>query len=150
MLSVIPDSFDVDSISYSEEESWGFGPGGNEAGIRVYPFPEHIANEIAQRGIAFFNNLSLNNQTNKEWWQKRTWYQTPIVENEHWKIREQTKKLDIHDYICAYGFCININPTVVKDANEIINSKGSYYAYGRIGLIVVNPNKKLILYMYNG
>jgi len=31
---------------------------------------------------------------------------------------------------------------------EIINSKGSYYAYGRHGLIVVSPGKKLVLLMH--
>ena len=32
-LSVVPDALQVGSIAYSKEESWGFGPGGNEAGI---------------------------------------------------------------------------------------------------------------------
>lgn len=40
MLSIVPDALGVNSILYREEESWGFGPGGNEAGIRVYPLAE--------------------------------------------------------------------------------------------------------------
>jgi hypothetical protein len=31
-----------------------------------------------------------------------------------------------------------------------VNSAGSYYARGRIGIIVVSPKKKKILYFYNG
>lgn len=60
MLSAVPDALHVSSISYNEEESWGFGPGGNEAGIRVYPLPEQVAQQIAERGIDFFSNMSPN------------------------------------------------------------------------------------------
>ena len=152
MLSVVPDALYVNSISYSEEESWGFGPGGNEAGIRIYPLSEQIANEISQRGIEFFNNLPPNqNQQDRKWRGRyETWSQTPISAHKYWKPKGETKSLDIYDYICAYGYCISINPTVVKEANKIVNSEGSYYAYGRIGLIVVSPSKRLVLYMYNG
>lgn len=67
MLSVVPDALQVNSISYSEEESWGFGPGGNEAGIRIYPLSKQIADEISQRGIEFFNNMPPNqNQQSRE------------------------------------------------------------------------------------
>ncbi len=152
MLSVVPDALHVNSISYSEEESWGFGPGGNEAGIRVYALPPQIADAIAQSGIEFFNNLPPNkNQQSREWRGRyEKWSQTPISANDHWKPNERTGGLDIYDYICAYGFCIEIDEAVRTQAMEIVNSKGNYYAYGRIGLIVVSPSKKLVLYMYNG
>lgn len=151
MLSVVPDALRVTSISYSQEESWGFGPGGNEAGIRVYPLPSEIANEISQRGGVFFNKLPPNqNQQNREWRGRyEQWLQTPISANDRWKPNEETGRLDIFDYICGYG-CINIDDTVVKQATEIVNSKGNYYAFGRIGLIVVSPSMKLVMYMYNG
>ncbi len=152
MLSIVPDALHVTSISYSEEESWGFGPGGNEAGIRFYPLPSQIADEISQRGIEFFNNLPPNQNQQSRGWHGRyeKWSQTPISENDIWKPKKETGSLDIYDYICAYGFCINIDHDVMKQATEIVNSTGNYYAYGRIGLIVVSPSKKLVLYMYNG
>jgi hypothetical protein len=152
MLSVVPEALHVNSISYSKEESWGFGPGGNEAGIRVYPLPENVADEISRQGIEFFNNLPPNkNQKNRGWKGRyEKWYQTPIGVNDRWQSKEETGALDIYDYICVYGFCIKIDDAVVKQATEIVNSEGNYYAYGRIGLIVVSPAKKLVLYMYNG
>ena len=152
MLSVVPDAFHVTAISYSEEESWGFGPGGNEAGIRVYPLSGQIADEISQRGIEFFNNLPPNRDQRSRGWRGRyeTWSQTPISETKYWKTKGEMKGLDIYDFICRYGFCIGIDPKVVKEANDAVNSGGSYYAYGRIGLIVVNPNKRQVFYMYNG
>lgn len=151
MLSSVPDALNVTSISYSKEESWGFGPGSNEAGIRVYPLPEQIANEISQRGLEFFDHLPPNYQQRSEWRGRyEQWLETPIRPNSQWERNEKTARLDIYDYICAYGFCMDIKPTVVEEANAIINSAGSYYAYGRVGVIVVSSSKKLVLYMYNG
>lgn len=151
MLSSVPDALNITFISYSEEESWGFGPSGNEAGIRVYPLPEQIANEISLRGLEFFNNLPPNHQQSREWRGRyEKWLETPIRPDSQWKPNERTARLDIYDYICAYGFCIDVEPSVVEEANAIINSAGSYYAYGRVGVIVVSPGKKLVLYMYNG
>lgn len=151
-LSVVPDALHVKSTSYSKEESWGFGPGGNEAGIRIYPLPSKIADEISQKGMDFFNHLLPNSDQKQREWRGRyeQWSQTPISASSDWKLDKKTGRLNIYDYICAYGFCIDIDDAVVKEATEIINSKGSYYAYGRVGLIVVSPSKKLVVYMYNG
>jgi len=150
-LSVVPDALQVDTISYSKEESWGFGPGGNEAGIRIFPLSDEVANQITKRGIEFFNDLPKNkNQHNRKWRGRyESWTETPVKESEYWK-RKNDMGFDICDYICRYGFCIQIDDAVVDQATAIINSKGNYYAYGRIGLIVVSPSKKLVLYMYNG
>lgn len=144
MLGVVPGALQATSISYNKEESWGFGPGGNEVGIRVFPLPEQVANEISRQGISFFHGLPPNRN------QYTNWSQTPINPGHPWDRDKEAGKMDIDDYICAYGFCIDIDHTITKQATEIINSKGSYYAYGRIGLIIVSPDKKMVLYMYRG
>jgi hypothetical protein len=152
MLSVVPDVLDVNSISYRAEEVWGFGPGGNETGIRIYPLPKPIAKEIEVRGIEFFNSMPPNqNQSSRDWRGRYTdWAETPIKASEHWKPSKESGKLDIDDYLCAYGFCIDIKPEVKAQVNSIINNSGSYYAYGRIGAIIVSPRQKIVLYVYNG
>lgn len=67
-LEAVPDALKVDSIAYREEESWGFGPGGNEAGIRLYPLSKELAGTIEQRGLDFFRNLPPNEgQSSRDW-----------------------------------------------------------------------------------
>lgn len=151
-LGVVPDALNVSSISYSEEESWGFGPGGNEAGIRTYPIPEAISKKIAENGISYFEAMPPNRKKRKGYWQGvySNWQETPIKTDKYWKPRKGTNSLNIYDYICRYGFCIDIKPSVVAEANAIVNSPGSYYAYGRNGLIIVNPERNLVLFIYNG
>ncbi|WP_419175359.1 hypothetical protein [Desulfosediminicola sp.] len=150
-ISVVPDALQVSSISYVEEKSSGFGPGCNGAGIRVYPLSEKIANQITKRGMEYFNHLPENKNQQKRRWRGRydSWNETPVKEDRFWKQKEGGDLL-LYDYICRYGFCINIDEKVVGQATDIINSEGNYYAYGRIGLIVVSPSKKLVIYMYNG
>jgi hypothetical protein len=148
MLSVVPDALRVTSVFYSEEEAWGIGPGGNESGIRVFQMPEQISKEIEFRGIEFFRNLPPNkNSKGGDWWRGtyNNWKETPIKVDEHWRKSEKNKNLDIYDYV--YG--IKIKPEIFAQANLIMNSKGSYYAYGVKGLIIVSPKNNLVLYLYN-
>jgi hypothetical protein len=42
------------------------------------------------------------------------------------------------------------NGPYVDEANELVNAPGSYYAYGRIGMILVAPARKRVYYLYNG
>lgn len=152
MLSFVPDALHAQSVSYSKEESWGFGPGGNEAGIRTYPLSDSVARDIAKRGMDFFRNMPPNKDQQERRWRGDygNWADTPVASGEHWQPRQGSGRLHIYDYICRYGFCIDIDPDIVSMANSIVNSAGSYYAYGRIGLIVVSPEHKLVVYMYNG
>lgn len=151
-LSFVPYALNVTSITYSNEEAWGFGPGGNEAGIITYPLSEEISNEIAGKGLGFFRTTPSDRTPQSASWRGRyiNWRQTPILVDKYWKPRKESLKLDIYDYICMYGFCIDIDPDIVKKANAVVNSPGSYYAYGRIGLIIVSPKIRQVIYMYNG
>lgn len=152
MLEFVPDALGVHSISYRLEESWGFGPGGNEAGIRIYPLPLHIAKDIEQRGLDFFRTLPPNARQAQRSWRGDygEWKPTPITASSHWPAPTTPGPLKVYDYVCKYGFCIDIAPDVLEDAQAIINSPGSYYAYGRIGVMVVSPARQQVLYLYNG
>ena len=150
-LQAVPDALQVRSIIYTNEESWGFGPGGNEAGIRVYPLSDEVSSRIGRGGINYLQQLPPNKDQPSRDWRGRyeQWSETPI-QGDHWKINEKTGLLNVIDYICAYGFCIDIPPDRLRQANEIVSKPGSFYARGRIGTIVVSPKQKLVLYFYNG
>jgi hypothetical protein len=152
MLEAVPDALNVSSIEYQREKSWGFGPGGNESGVRLYPLPDNVSQSIKARGIKFFQNLPQNKNQQKR--DSRglysNWAETPVQPNLYWGESKISGNLNVLDYICYYGFCIDVKPSVVEEANSIINRPGSFYAYGRIGLIIVSPEKNLVLYFYAG
>ena len=151
-LSFVPDALQVSSVAYQLEESWGFGPGGNEAGIRLYPLPAKVAEQIAAGGVSFLNTMPPNQQQDERRWRGyySDWQETPIRSSEHWQPKPATGRLDIYDYVCAYGFCIDIEPEVVKQVDAILNRPGSYYAYGRIGVLIVCPAEQVVIYAFNG
>lgn len=151
ILQAVPDALEVRSVSYRNEESWGVGPGGNEAGIRFYPLSEDVSREVGRGGIQYFEQLPPNKDQQSRSWRGHyaQWRETPI-RGDHWKIDPGTGLLNVTDYICAYGFCIDIPSDRLKQANEIVSRPGSFYARGRIGIIVVSPEQKLVLYFYNG
>jgi hypothetical protein len=41
------------NLLYVSEESWGFGPGGNETGIIVYEMPKAVTAALEKRGSIF-------------------------------------------------------------------------------------------------
>ena len=151
ILQAVPDALEVRTVSYRNEESWGFGPGGNEAGIRFYPLSEDISRKVGENGLRYFTQLPPNQDQQSRSWRGyyEQWSETPI-RGDHWKINPDTGLLNVTDYICAYGFCIDIPSERMKQANEIVSKPGSFYARGRIGIIVVSPEQRLVLYFYNG
>ena len=46
----VPVALNISEIIYSKEESWGFGPGGNESGVVVYKLPEEMITTVRRQG----------------------------------------------------------------------------------------------------
>lgn len=143
-LSVVPDALQVASIDYAKEESWGFGPGGNEAGVRIFPLKDAVARDILAKGIQFFLDMPANADQDKRGWRGRyrDWMVTPAF--------SESGRFDMIEYVCAYGFCIDVDKAITADVNRILNTPGSYYARGRIGMLIVSPRDHKVIYLYNG
>lgn len=151
-LSLVPDALEIKEVRYAVEKSWGFGPGGNETGFILYDLPQPTAN-AAESGLSFFTNLPDNPLDRRRDWRGSytNWQRTPVrAEPQHWPQNAEIGALRARDYLCRYGFCIAVKPALLKQVDNLLNSPGSYYAYGRIGLIIVSPQQRLVVYMYNG
>lgn len=151
-LAFVPQGLQVRSIEYANEASWGFGPGGNEAGIVVYALPVGVADRIEAQGVRFLDTLGDDRSPRSGGWQGRFdgWKPTPVAPDAHWPAGAGGKRSLVYDYVCAYGFCIDIEDTILKDAEAALLTPGNYYAYGRIGMIVVSPKRRRAYFLYNG
>ncbi|MCL4677765.1 MAG: hypothetical protein KJ017_04125 [Alphaproteobacteria bacterium] len=162
-LSAVPQEFGVYKILYRQENAWGFGPGGNETGIRVYELPEQTYQIIQQQGLEYLNNLpsakARQVKGRSDWRGKyKNWLETPINVTRHWTDymslpddADYSKEVpSISHYMSAYGFGLRIDPKIRNLADDALKSPGNYYAYGRIGVIIVIPQKKRVIYAYNG
>jgi hypothetical protein len=156
-LSFVPEAMDVSHILHASEESWGFGPGGNETGITVYEMPKAVAAQLETAGLKYLENLP---QQSHGHWRGRyeKWLPTPLVYDDRWpgdqvarnQIDGDWTSPGIGDYMFRYGFVIPLDRDVERMVNDAIFRPGSYYAHGRIGMIILIPAARRIVYAYRG
>ncbi len=150
-LSIMPYKLNVKKTLYVNEESWGFGPGGNETGIIVYELADEVVNEIQKVGTTNFfeSNVGFGDYIN--------WQQTPVKLSDAWEgsriggeavLNIQSTK--IGNYLDRYAFSIYVDPKIESEIDSAISKSGSYYAYGRTGIIIVIPSNKKVVYAYAG
>ena len=150
-LSFVPDALGVDDIDYVEEQRWGIPliglPGDNETGIIIYELPGDAADAIAKEGLRHLQGLPANSRSNGRDWRGRYdhWQATPFDDTARARMTWTYSGIPRE---CA--FCVRVDPRIWAEVERIVNAPGSYYALGRIGVIVVSPRARRVIYMYNG
>lgn len=153
----LPAWLEANDVIYSKEESWGIGmPGDNETGLIVYELDAEIAKIIQKEGISYFNHLPKTTYSSNSEYYRRSyegWKETPIQVKKH-KNRDEGDVFEtlknIDDYLDKYGFGIPIDKKVASEINTAISKTGSYYAFGRTGILVIVPKQHKIVFMYAG
>ncbi|MCO5145119.1 MAG: hypothetical protein M9895_02935 [Aquamicrobium sp.] len=145
-LSFAPCGMDVSGIAYMKNEAWGIGlPGDNETGIVVYRLPGSVAEAIEAQGIDYFRTLKCDVRKYGRRGQYRSWLETPVAPDRRWG--EQIK---VSSYLNRYGFGIPVRRSVEVMVDQAISAPGAFYAYGRIGTILVIPTEHRAVFMYAG
>jgi hypothetical protein len=150
-LSFVPEGLSVSTILYTKEQSWGFGPGGNETGLIVYELPDSIAKEIQKVGLGYFTNLpQKKGDSSDSRGRYETWQSTPILLKGSGSGAVTTNSYEIANFLNRYGFGISIDSQIEQEVNRAISTPGSFYANGRIGILIVIPDIRRVVYAYNG
>jgi len=145
-LSHAPAGLGIWLILSADEESWGFGPGGNETGLIVYKLSETAAERVAAGGVSYLAELG---------GRYSGWKTTPIEHDRRWLPHPEWRKpvpdrASIVHFLDQYGFGIKVDQQVSAMIDAALSSHGSYYAYGRTGLVIVIPNTQRAIYAYAG
>jgi hypothetical protein len=155
-LGLAPAGLDIWLVLYSQEETWGFGPGGNETGVIVYKLPEAAATRVAAGGAPYLTTLS-NASESAGRGRYQNWRATPISGDEQWLYgdtgarRRAGYRASIDDFLDRYGFRIEIDAAAKALIDEALSSSGSYYAYGAGGsLVIVAPRVRRVILAYAG
>ena len=153
-LGFVPQAMDVWNVVYASEQSWGFGPGGNETGIIVYKMPETVATQLEKDGRTYLEHLTGQSHGRGRY---ETWLPTPVGSDPKWEwprsqagMQGDWRSPGIGDYLFRYGFVIPIDRDIERMVNDAIVRPGSYYAYGRLGVIILIPASRRIVYAYRG
>ena len=142
---------------YVAEEAWGWGPGGNETGIIDYDMPDAAREQIGTGGIPWLNGLPGGGPRGQgvygDW--QATPFDTAAAQAGGQLGDEMTHGLrgmgdGIAAYMARYGFCIPFDRELEALADEALARPGSFYAFGRIGMLLLIPAERRIVYAYSG
>jgi hypothetical protein len=140
-MNLMPADLEVTGIVYSEEENWGSVilplPGDNETGFLMYTLSDATANTIAVEGLDFFRR---SENIDRRIGMQRTftvWNETPLGKT-------------ISTYLNQFGFGIEIDPPVKAPVDDAISKPGSFFSYGRYGLVIVIPQAKRAIFAHAG
>lgn len=128
----------------------------NETGLIVYKMPEDVAARLEKDGLNYLEKLPA--QSHGHWRGRYSdWRATPIARDQRWEWPQGQPvshpawtSPGIGDYLFRYGFWIPIDEDVERMVNGALFQPGSYYAYGRIGMIILVPAARRIVYAYPG
>lgn len=158
-LAHVPPALEVTRILHARERVWGFGPGGNEVGVIVYALPPHAGNRVRQGGIAFLEGLREERPRAPDEWQGEyfDWAETPIRPGQRWTPRDcahsgtdDCARPRLRHYLGSWGSMMGVDPDVERAVDDAVNHTGSYYAWARIGMILVVPAQGRVYYLYQG
>lgn len=153
LLYLVPPDMAVSKILYVSTKASGLGPGGNEAGIILFEMPRLTREMIKREGISWLSGLS---GSGKSWYgQYPKWHETPFDPSvpkatDIWTMEGCGHEGGIAGYMFRYGVCIPLDHKIEETVNEALSSPNNFYAFGRIGMLVLIPDSDLIVYAYNG
>ena len=86
-----------------------------------------------------------------------SWRTTPILSDvkwANWRLKDdeisEASVQKIQYYLDQYGFGFPIPPDISSEINTAISPPRSFYAYGRIGVIIVHPQNRKVFFAYAG
>ncbi|MBY5358783.1 hypothetical protein HFO97_02040 [Rhizobium leguminosarum] len=161
VLARVPKPLEVAEIEYRLEESWGVGfmPGDNETGFVVYRLTDVSADWARKQGRQLGNMLK---------GAKGAWRETPVDDRSdetaigQWHPYDRDSDMmaverpkrhpaTIFEYLEKYGFTISIEHGRDDEANQSIQSSGSFYSYGEGGSVtIVDPGRGKVYFAYAG
>ncbi|WP_447787585.1 hypothetical protein [Variovorax boronicumulans] len=148
-LGFVPTGLGVTGVRYAKEDSWGFGPGGNETGVIAYALPVPTATAIQNQGIRYLQDLPPETLANGLG-RAHSWQTTPAQLEGSDAHANSVFSFDVADYLNRYGFGIDIDPTVRQQINDALANDGSFLSHERTGILIVAPSLQKVFYIYNG
>lgn len=157
LLAHVPAPLEVASVEYQLEESWGVGlmPGDNETGFVVYRLTDASAEWARNQGSRLGDMLPGS---------ASKWHPTPVEHagNKDWHPYDDDPQMmsvtragqhlpSIGEYLDKYGFGIPVEHDYEAEANQSIQSEGSFYSYGRGGSVtIIDTIRGKVYFAYAG
>ena len=151
--SLLPAGIEAPLVEYKRFRNYGFGPGGDEAGLIVYRMSERSARLLERDGIDHLLRAAEAEpgRSRRTYWE---WRATPVVLDRRWTSHGEHscgREPSIGSVVDYADFRCGLRPSVVDRIDRIVFASGAYYASGRgSSMIIVAPRERLVVLAYNG
>ena len=152
----VPVAFKISEIIYSKEESWGFGPGGNESGLVVYRLPEEMITTVRRQELIFVSatNSQINDGPDSYRRVYSNWKTTPFEGSNGWKCESAdcslSGKISVENFLGSKGYGISLPSHISKEIDQVMSTPGSYYGKGRVGTLIIAPAFGRAYFVFSG
>jgi hypothetical protein len=130
-LRMVPAGLAASGVIYAREESWGFGPGGNETGVIMFGLLPNVASNIQQQDAI-------------------RWKSTPVLVEGSDDYTNATLSYDINQYLNRYGSGLLIDEEVTRIINDALSSRGNFVDDNGRRLIIIMPRAAKLVIAYRG
>lgn len=148
-LRALPPAVGAEAVDYARNETYGFGPGGNETGFNVIRLSDDGADRVATGGLAWLNAQPGGRITSD-------WQPTPVPSDDFWMGRTDSAAgryptPTVQAVLDRYGFGFDVPEVHQTALDAALNAPGSLYAFGPGGLVaVVVPATRRAYVFYAG
>lgn len=132
-LRALPPAVMAEAVDYARNDTYGFGPGGNETGFNVIRLADAGAVRVAEGGTVW-----LNAQPGGRF--SGGWSETPVPRDDYWMGRSDIGPWPdptVKAVLNRYGFGFDLPPEHQTALDAALNAPGSFYAFGPGGLVAV-------------
>lgn len=148
-LRALPPAIGANTVDYARNETWGFGPGGNETGFNVIRLSDDEADRVAEGGVDWLNAQPGGRI-------RPDWAVTPVPRTEFWigSPGSEAGTFDdptVNAVLDRYGFGFVLPDDHQTALDAALNAPGSFYAFGPGGLVaVIVPSTRTAYVFYAG
>ena len=150
---MVPAGLSVSQVMFAREETWGFGPGGNETGVIIFKLPVDIAGKIERNGIAFLHQYVPTLIVVRHGDERPVtlrWKATPVLVEGSGNDTNLTQTYDIEKYLNRFGFGLILNDEVTREINDALSSQGNFVDDNGRRLMVIMPKTGRVVIAYRG
>lgn len=145
-LRALPPAVMAETVVFARNDTYGFGPGGNETGFNVIQLAEAGADLVATGGPRWLNAQSGGRIRGE-------WQSTPVPRDEFWMGRPESAMgawpdPAVRAVLDRYGFGFALPPDHQAALDAALSATGSFYAFGPGGLVAVIVPKTRRAYVF--
>lgn len=149
-LRMVPTGLAVSRVVYAREESWGFGPGGNETGVIMFELPLGVAHNIQQQGITFLDQYVSAQVVVRRGSSSQipfNWKATSVHVEGADDDGNSTLTYDIGKYLNRYGFGLLIDKDVARSINDALYNYGNFVDDDGRRLVIIMPKDGKLVFV---